>query len=127
MAETTYIVNHTLLGTGHAAGEVFPVKGGKVTDKNTGKDVDVDLDRLLGLFAIREATPEDRKALDAKGLTDPNAILMGDAPDGQTRVSSDTFAPVDPASVTNAGGDQSDADKGQPDADKGQPDADKKK
>ena len=104
----TYIVNHTLLGTGQAAGEVFPVSADGKTVKDTfGNDVPVDLDRLLGLFAVRKATDEEKAALDAGGALDPSAVFQGDAPEGQRRVSSDTFAAVGGYQVTYAGPDQS--------------------
>lgn len=112
MADKVYVVNHTLLSTGHQAGEAFVVNGGKVTNVNTGAADDVDVDRLSGLFAIRDATPEEIEAFKDTGLADPNAILQGDAPEGQTRVSSDTFAAVAPNQVRPAGGNQSDRGKG---------------
>ena len=105
----TYIVNHTLLSTGHAAGEVFPVSADGKTVKDTqGNDVPVDMDRLLGLFAIRKATDDEKAALDAKGTLNPDAVFQGDAPEGQRRVSSDTFAAVGVYQVTDAGPNQSD-------------------
>ena len=111
----TYIVNHTLLSTGHAAGEVFPVSAdGKTAKDVQGNDVPVDMDRLLGLFAIRKATDDEKAALDAKGTLNPDAIFQGDAPEGQRRVSSDTFAAVGQYQVTDAGPNQSDVGSTKP-------------
>lgn len=106
----TYVVNHTILGTGHMAGEAFTPESGNKGVKNTmGVVVPIDFDRLMNLGAIREATPDEQKAFDQKGLLDPNAVIQGDAPEGQTRVSSDTFAAnLAPGDVTPAGGNQSD-------------------
>ena len=112
----TYIVNHTLLGTGHVAGEVFPLSadpfpmsgaGETIKDKQ-GNDVLVNTQRLLDLFAIRKATDEEIAAFETKGAVDLNAMYLGDAPEGQHRVSSDTFAAVGLYHVTDAGPNQSD-------------------
>ena len=105
----TYIVNHTLLGTGHVAGDKFPLSDdGKTAKDAQGNDVPVDLARLLDLFAIRKATDEEIAAFETKGAVDLNAMYLGDAPEGQRRVSSDTFAAVGLYQVTDAGPNQSD-------------------
>ena len=112
----TYIVNHTLLSTGHTAGEVFPISAdpfpmsgdGEIIKDKQGNDVLVNTQRLLDLFAIRKATDEEKAALDAKGTLNPDAVFQGDAPEGQRRVSSDTFAAVGLYQVTDAGPNQSD-------------------
>ena len=105
----TYIVNHTLLGTGHVAGDKFPLSDdGKTAKDPQGNDVPVDLARLLDLFAIRKATDEEIAAFETKGAVDLNAMYLGDAPEGQRRVSSDTFAAVGLYQVTDAGPNQSD-------------------
>lgn len=108
MAET-YIVNHTLIGTGHVAGDQFPLSSdGKTVRDTLGNDVAVDLDRLLDLFAIRKATDEEIAAFDSKGTLNMDAVFQGDAPEGQRRVSSDTFAQVGASQITAAGPNQSD-------------------
>ena len=112
----TYIVNHTLLGTGHVAGEVFPLSadpfpmsgaGETIKDKQ-GNDVLVNTQRLLDLFAIRKATDEEKVALENKGTLNLDAVFQGDAPEGQRRVSSDTFAQVAEYQINAAGPNQSD-------------------
>lgn len=111
-AGATYLVNHTLLSTGHAGdengGEVFPIQddGVSVIDK-FGSTVTVDFDRLLSLYAIRKATDDEVETMKSAGTLKTDGVYQGDAPDGTTRVSSDTFAPVDSAQVTFAGPDQS--------------------
>ena len=111
----TYIVNHTLLGTGQVAGDVFPLSDDGETVKDIqGNYVPVDMPRLLGLFAVRKATDEEKAALDAKGTLNPDAIYQGDAPEGQRRVSSDTFAAIGQYQITDAGPDQSDVSAPKP-------------
>ena len=105
----TYIVNHTLLGTGHVAGDKFPLSDdGKTVKDVQGNDVPVDLARLLDLFAIRKATDEEIAAFENKGTLNLDAVFQGDAPEGQRRVSSDTFAQVAEYQINAAGPNQSD-------------------
>ena len=105
----TYIVNHTLLGTGHVAGDKFPLSDdGKTVKDVQGNDVPVDLARLLDLFAIRKATDEEIAAFENKGTLNLDAVFQGDAPEGQRRVSSDTFAAVGQYQINAAGPNQSD-------------------
>lgn len=122
MADTSkdkaYVVTHTMISGGLVAGEVFTPfasdftlldgstrSGMAVLSKDTGRVIEIDLDRLSGLSAVREATDDDKTAA---GFPD-DGILLGNAPAGQTRIGTDTFANVDPSLST--GGDQSDVGK----------------
>jgi len=110
----TYVVNHTMISGGYTAGELITPtlamftqadgttrQGLCVPNKGTGLPQELDIARLTRLYAIREATDEDEPT---DGLP-PDGVLLGNAPEGQTRVSIDTFAEVDPNQST--GGNQS--------------------
>lgn len=107
----TYIVNHTALGVTHAAGDLYEPEDG------------VDIDRLLALGAIRQATEDEIAAVREKGIPVPGAVFLGEAPEGQTRVSNDTFAALPAYDVNPAGKDQSAAAKAAKGKDEAKPDA----